>query len=62
MAQEYRVFFKKVEEDGSDYLVESSHTMYFMNPNMEIMERFGVEYSATEMAEAITKVLKKSAA
>lgn len=27
MAQEYRVFFKKVEEDGSDYLVESSHTM-----------------------------------
>ncbi|XP_010680565.2 protein SCO1 homolog 2, mitochondrial [Beta vulgaris subsp. vulgaris] len=61
MAQEYRVFFKKVEEDGSDYLVESSHTMYLMNPNMEIMERFGLEYSATEMAEAIAKVLKKSA-
>lgn len=27
MAQEYRVFFKKVEEDGDDYLVESSHNM-----------------------------------
>lgn len=34
---------------------------YLMNPNMEIMERFGLEYSATEMAEAIAKVLKKSA-
>ncbi|XAR73367.1 hypothetical protein NMG60_11007314 [Bertholletia excelsa] len=28
MAQEYRVFFKKVEEDGGDYLVESSHNMH----------------------------------
>lgn len=27
MAQEYRVFFKRVEEDGDDYLVESSHNM-----------------------------------
>jgi len=27
MAQEYRVFFKKVEEDENDYLVESSHNM-----------------------------------
>lgn len=27
MAQEYRVFFKKVEEEGDDYLVESSHNM-----------------------------------
>lgn len=27
MAQEYRVYFKKVEEEGDDYLVESSHNM-----------------------------------
>lgn len=27
MAQEYRVYFRKVEEDGDDYLVESSHNM-----------------------------------
>nr|GEV92075.1 protein SCO1 homolog 2, mitochondrial isoform X1 [Tanacetum cinerariifolium] len=27
MAHEYRVFFKKVEEDGDDYLVESSHNI-----------------------------------
>lgn len=28
MAQEYRVFFRKIEEDGDDYLVESSHNMW----------------------------------
>ncbi|RVW57534.1 Inactive TPR repeat-containing thioredoxin TTL3 [Vitis vinifera] len=27
MAQEYRVYFRKVEEDGDDYLVESSHNI-----------------------------------
>lgn len=27
IAQEYRAYFKKVEEDGDDYLVESSHNM-----------------------------------
>lgn len=28
MAQEYRVFFKRLEEDGDDYLVDTSHNMY----------------------------------
>ena len=28
MAQEYRVYFKKVDEEGQDYLVECSHNMY----------------------------------
>lgn len=27
MAQEYRIFFKKVGEVGQDYIVESSHNM-----------------------------------
>lgn len=27
MAQEYRIHFKKVEEEGDDYLVETSHSM-----------------------------------
>lgn len=27
MAQEYRIYFKKVEEEGDDYLVDSSHSM-----------------------------------
>ncbi|KAM7529265.1 hypothetical protein LguiB_032675 [Lonicera macranthoides] len=62
MAQEYRVFFKKVEEDGDDYLVESSHNMYLMNPSLEIARCFGVEYNAEEMAEAILAEIKKPGA
>ncbi|KAK3033393.1 hypothetical protein RJ639_033900 [Escallonia herrerae] len=60
MAQEYRVFFKKVEEDGDDYLVESSHNMYLMNPKMEIVRCFGVEYNAAELSEEMLKELKKT--
>ncbi|KAJ0041546.1 hypothetical protein Pint_26619 [Pistacia integerrima] len=62
MAQEYRVYFKKVEEEGGDYLVESSHGMYLMNPNMEVVRCFGVEYTAEELAEEILKQLKKTPA
>lgn len=32
MAQEYRIYFKKVEEEGGDYLVESSHNMWVTTP------------------------------
>lgn len=59
MAHEYRVFFKKVEEDGDDYLVESSHNMYLMNPNMEIVRTFGLEYNAEQLTEEIRKELQK---
>lgn len=59
MAQEYRVFFRKVDEEGDDYLVESSHNMYLLNPNMQVMKNFGVEYGAEELSEAIAKELKK---
>ncbi|XP_024957367.1 protein SCO1 homolog 2, mitochondrial isoform X3 [Citrus sinensis] len=60
MAQEYRVFFKKVEDEGDDYLVESSHNMYFMNPSLEVVRCFGVEYTAEELAEEISKEMKKA--
>lgn len=60
MAQEYRVFFKKVEEEGDDYLVESSHNMYLMNPRLEVVRCFGVEYTAEELAEEISKEMKKA--
>ncbi|GAU19082.1 hypothetical protein TSUD_79040 [Trifolium subterraneum] len=59
MAQEYRVYFKKVEEDGGDYLVDSSHNMYLLNPNMEDVRCFGVEYNAEQLSEAIWKELNK---
>ncbi|XP_044469335.1 protein SCO1 homolog 2, mitochondrial [Mangifera indica] len=60
MAQEYRIYFKKVEEEGGDYLVESSHNMYLMSPNMEVVRCFGVEYTAEELAEDLQKQLKRT--
>ncbi|XP_039815030.1 protein SCO1 homolog 2, mitochondrial-like isoform X2 [Panicum virgatum] len=54
IAQEYRVFFKRVEEVGQDYLVESSHSMYLLDPCLETVRCFGVEYEASDLAEAIT--------
>lgn len=60
MAQAYRVFFKKVEGDGNDYLVESSHNMFLMNPNMEIVRCFGMEYNSKDLSEAIVKLVKEA--
>ncbi|XP_030527549.1 protein SCO1 homolog 2, mitochondrial [Rhodamnia argentea] len=60
MAQEYRVYFRKVEEEGDDYLVETSHNMYLLNPNMEVVRCFGVEYSAEELSEAIATELQRN--
>ncbi|CAI8618964.1 unnamed protein product [Vicia faba] len=59
MAQEYRVYFKKVEEDGADYLVDSSHNMYLLNPDMEVVRCFGVEYNVEQLSEAIWEELNK---
>lgn len=60
MAQEYRVYFKKTEEEGNDYLVDSSHSMYLLNPKMEVLKCFGVEYRAEEVGEAVLKELKRT--
>ncbi|KAJ8769538.1 hypothetical protein K2173_005141 [Erythroxylum novogranatense] len=60
MAQEYRVYFRKVEEEGDDYLVESSHNMYLISPKMEVVRCFGVEYNAEELSEAISKEMKRT--
>ncbi|XVF58962.1 hypothetical protein PTKIN_Ptkin07bG0108500 [Pterospermum kingtungense] len=59
MAQEYRIYFKKVEEEGDDYLVESSHNMYLIDPTMKVIRCFGVEYNAEELSKEILKELKK---
>ncbi|CAB80637.1 putative protein [Arabidopsis thaliana] len=55
MAQEYRVYFKKVQEDGEDYLVDTSHNMYLINPKMEIVRCFGVEYNPDELSQELLK-------
>ncbi|KAK4256693.1 hypothetical protein QN277_006384 [Acacia crassicarpa] len=61
MAQEYRVYFKKVEEEGGDYLVDSSHNMYLLNPKMEVERCFGVEYNADDLSKEILKEMKGKA-
>uniref|UniRef100_A0A2P2IIA3 Uncharacterized protein n=2 Tax=Rhizophora mucronata TaxID=61149 RepID=A0A2P2IIA3_RHIMU len=62
MAQEYRVYFRKVEEEADDYLIECSHNIYLINPNMEVARCFGVEYNPEELSGAIAKELKLSSA
>lgn len=60
MAQEYRVYFKKVEEEGNDYLIDSSHKMYLLSPNLEVMRCCGIEYNAEELSQAMLSVLQKT--
>ncbi|CAK9135414.1 unnamed protein product [Ilex paraguariensis] len=60
MAWEYRVYFRKVDEEGDDYLVESSHNMYILNPSMTVVRCFGVEYNAEQLAETIHKEMNKT--
>ncbi|XP_043718815.1 protein SCO1 homolog 2, mitochondrial [Telopea speciosissima] len=60
IAQEYRIYFKKSEEDGDDYLIESSHNMYLIDPNLEIVRCFGVEYDAEQLAEATLKEVTRA--
>lgn len=60
IAQEYRVYFKKVEEEGQDYMVECSHNMYLLDPNMDIVKCFGVEYDAWQLSDGIMKEVKKA--
>lgn len=60
MAREYRVYFKKIEEDGDDYLVDSSHNMYLINPDLKVVRCFGVEYNAEELSEAMLKEIKQT--
>ncbi|KAE8709611.1 Protein SCO1-like protein 2 [Hibiscus syriacus] len=59
MAQEYRVYFKKVEEEGDDYLVESSHNMYLIDPKMKVVRCFGVEYNSEQLLKEISKEMNK---
>ncbi|KAF5199565.1 Sco1-like protein, partial [Thalictrum thalictroides] len=59
IAHEYRVYFKKVEEDGNDYLIDSSHKMYLLDSKMEIIRCFGVEYNAEQLSKVILTEMSK---
>eukprot|EP00249_Psilotum_nudum_P010193 c22393_g1_i1 orf=100-1116(+) len=60
VAREFRVYYKKIEDEGSDYLVDHSHTMYLMDPNMEFVKFFGRDYSADDLTDAIVLEIKKA--
>lgn len=60
IAQEYRVYFRKVDEEGQDYLIECSNNMYLLDPNMEIAKCFGAEYDASQLASEIVKEVTKA--
>ncbi|KAJ7548754.1 hypothetical protein O6H91_07G025500 [Diphasiastrum complanatum] len=59
IAQEYRVFYKKTEEEDSDYLVDHSNNMYLMNPSMEYAKSFGREYDAEALAAGVIEEMKQ---
>ncbi|KAM0936901.1 putative copper chaperone SCO1/SenC, Thioredoxin-like superfamily [Dioscorea sansibarensis] len=60
IAQEYRVFFKKVDEEGQDYLVQCSENMYLLDPNMDVVRFFGAEYAPEQLANEIVKEARKT--
>ncbi|KAG9451572.1 hypothetical protein H6P81_011537 [Aristolochia fimbriata] len=59
-ALEYRVYFKKDEEEGDDYLITTSHNMYLLDPNMEIVKCCTVDYDANQLCESILQEVKKA--
>nr|GMC98912.1 protein SCO1 homolog 2, mitochondrial [Ipomoea batatas] len=62
MAQEYRVFFRKVDGEKGKAIISLNllTTVYLMNPNMEVVRSLGVEYDAEDLAEAIEREVKKA--
>lgn len=59
VAQVFRVYFKKTEEEGSDYLIDCSHNMYLMDPNMQFARMFGIEYNAEQLTDDIAFEVNK---
>ncbi|KAH9296205.1 hypothetical protein KI387_039793, partial [Taxus chinensis] len=60
VAQDFRVFFKKTDVEGPDYVIDCSHNMYLMSPNMEFVRMFGLEYNAEQLADSIASEAKIS--
>ncbi|XP_065046000.1 protein SCO1 homolog 1, mitochondrial-like [Musa acuminata AAA Group] len=58
VAHAFRVYYMKMEQEGSDYLVDHSIVMCLMNPNMELVKFFGKNYDADALAEGVVKEIK----
>ncbi|KAI5067447.1 hypothetical protein GOP47_0017975 [Adiantum capillus-veneris] len=53
VAREFRVYYMKTEEEGSDYLVDHSIIMYLMDPQMDFIKFFGKNYDVKALADGI---------
>lgn len=53
VAREFRVYYMKTEEEGSDYLVDHSIIMYLMDPQMDFIKFFGKNYDVKGLADGI---------
>ncbi|KAJ0975074.1 hypothetical protein J5N97_017039 [Dioscorea zingiberensis] len=51
IAQEYRVYFKKVDEEVQDYLIQCSENMYLLDPNMDVRRFFGLDIIVPAQSE-----------
>ncbi|CAM6129608.1 unnamed protein product [Calypogeia fissa] len=58
-ARQYRVYYMKTDEDGSNYLVDHSIIMYLMDPNMEFVKFYGKNYDADTLTAGIIEEIQK---
>ena len=58
-AKEYRVYYRKSETEAGEtqYLMEHSSIVYFMNPNSEYVAHFVLGQNAETIAERIEEIL-----
>ncbi|XP_024375095.1 protein SCO1 homolog 1, mitochondrial [Physcomitrium patens] len=53
VAREYRVYYMKTEDEGTDYLVDHSIITYLMDPEMNFVKFFGKNYDADSLADGV---------
>ncbi|KAH7446927.1 hypothetical protein KP509_01G082300 [Ceratopteris richardii] len=58
VSREFRVYYMKTEEEGSDYLVDHSIIMYLMDPQMEFVKFFGKNYDLKSLSEGIKEEIR----
>ena len=57
-AKAYRVYFMKTDE-SQDYLVDHSIIMYLIDPRGEFVAFYGKNYTAEELADAVSSHIDK---
>ncbi|KAG0616369.1 hypothetical protein M758_5G109600 [Ceratodon purpureus] len=58
VAREYRVYYMKTEDEGTDYLVDHSIITYLMDPDMNFVKFFGKNYDAESLADGVITEIK----